>query len=1081
MEVPSFKEDHISQIPALQILIKLGYVYLSPEETLTERNEKTTSVLLEHILEAQLKKLNKINYKGKEHSFSENNIKAAIRDLKNVPLHEGYIKAAEYAYQKLTLGESYEQSIDSDKKSFSLQYIDWKNLENNVYHVTEEFPVMRSGRSDNFRPDIVLFVNGIPFVVIEAKRPDLKEPVKKAIDQHLRNQHDDGIRPLFVYSQMLLSISTTSARFGTTGTSEKFWSIWKEKFESIAEEKDYEKELTRIKNEKLSDEEKGKLFGGRFFYVKKYFEELEKENLNFTEQDKYLYGLCMINRLMELAFNFIVFESGEKKVARYQQYFAINKTMDWVKNIEGGRRCGGVIWHTQGSGKSLTMVMLAQKIAMEKNIRNPKIVLVTDRIALDDQLTKTFEKCNIFVDNAATGEHLVQLLKSKSDAVVTTIINKFKAAVNKIRSPFESSNIFVLVDEGHRSQYGEFNISMQKVFPNACFIGFTGTPLMKEEKNTARKFGGMIDTYTIDEAVEDKAVVPLLYEGRHALQEVNAQPLDNYFNKISEPLTEYQKADLKKKYSRADQLNIAEQKIYSIAWDISEHFNDNWGDSNDGNYSGFKGLVVTQNKWSAIRYKNFFDEIGRVTTEVVISPPDEREGNDDAYSKTDDIVLNYWERIKSEHGTAERYEKNVISRFKNQDNPKLLIVVDKLITGFDVPRMIVLYLTRKLTEHSLLQAMARVNRVYPGKDFGFIIDYYGVLGELDEALNTYSALEEFDENELEGTVVSIKDEIEKLDQRHSELWDIFKIIENKRDAEAYEKLLRDKAIRSKFYDKLSFYARTLKIALSAIEFYRETPDEKINRYKEDAKFFLQLRVSVKQRYSDAIDYKEYEPQIQKLIDKHISTSEVIKITDQVNIFDTERFQQEVEKIVGDAAKADMIASRTAKHINERMEEDPAFYKKFSDLLKETIKDYEDRRYTEAEYLKRVKNIHYNIVDHTDPDSPIPTKLKQNPIAQTFFRTFTEVFKKRIKDKNSISEASTEAGLLVDKVFKEFILDDDEPKVDWQNKSNLIGKLKIHIGDLLIDEINEKYKLGYSLDEIDELVETLVSIAERRYK
>ena len=327
------------------------------------------------------------------------------------------------------------------------------------------------------------------------------------------------------------------------------------------------------------------------------------------------------------------------------------------------------------------MVMLAQAIAMDKSIRNPKIILVTDRTDLDRQITGTFRKCGRFVENASTGQRLVELLESKSDAVVTTIINKFVAAMKKIRKPLDSNDIFVLVDEGHRSQNGTFNIEMQKTLPNACFIALTGTPLFKKDKSTAAKFGGIIDAYTVDQAVKDKAVVPLLYEGRLAKQTVNASPLDTFFEMVSEPLTEYQKADFKKKFSRADQLNSAEQKIYAIAWNISLHFKENWQGT------PFKAQLVCDKKINAVRYKEFLDEIGIVTSEVLMSAPDDREGEDSAFGNRQK-VNQFWKRMIDEHGNSKTYEKNV-SRFQNQENPEI-IIVDKLLTGFDEPKNTVL-------------------------------------------------------------------------------------------------------------------------------------------------------------------------------------------------------------------------------------------------------------------------------------------------------------------------------------------------------------------------------------------------------
>ena len=481
MDTPSFKEDHISQIPALQMLVNLGYTYLSPAEAERLRGGKTTNVLLEDVLRKQLKEINSIRLSATKTSlFTDENIERGILALKNLPMNEGYIAACEKAYNLLTLGQPLEQSIDGDKKSFTLLYIDWKNIHNNVFHVTEEFSVMRSTSKDHYRPDLVLFVNGIPFCIIECKRPDMREPLKQAISQHLRSQQEDGIRSLYVYAQLILSIATQDAAYATNATPEKFWAKWQEKFEESEKLKEYNEKLKILKNKPLPISIKEHLFSDRFKYVRQYFDALEQEEILPTEQDKYLFGLCRPERLMDLVFNFILFDNG-RKIARYQQFFAIKKSMHRIRQIENGKRKGGVIWHTQGSGKSLTMVMLAQAIAMEPSIRNPKIVLVTDRTDLDDQITKTFRKCGKFVDNATTGQRLVELLESKSDAVVTTIINKFNAAVKKIKKPLESHDIFVLVDEGHRSQYGIFNLDMQKTLPNACYIAMTGTPLFKKD------------------------------------------------------------------------------------------------------------------------------------------------------------------------------------------------------------------------------------------------------------------------------------------------------------------------------------------------------------------------------------------------------------------------------------------------------------------------------------------------------------------------------------------------------------------------------------------------------------------------
>lgn len=1074
MQTPSFKEDHISQIPALQLLIKMGYTYLNQEEAMLARGNKTSGVLLEDILRKQLKELNKARLSShKSVAFSDSNIEAGIAALRDIPMVDGYMATSQKIYELLTLGKSLDQSVEGDRKSFDLHYIDWKTPENNVFHVTEEYSVLRSGLKEHYRPDIVLFVNGIPLCVIECKRPDMKEPLEQAISQHLRNQQEDGIRRLYAYAQIVVSLTVNEGSYATTGTPEKFWAKWQEDFKNndgslnTYRQEHFIQNIEQLKNIPISNEIKERMFTERFRYVKTYFDALDSEHVKATPQDEYIFSLCQKERLLDFAYNFTLFDNGSKKVARYQQYFAIKKAMAQLTKIKNGKRTGGVVWHTQGSGKSLTMVMLAQAIAMDSSIKNPKIILVTDRTDLDSQITGTFRKCGIDVDNAKTGSQLVGLLRNESDAVVTTIINKFETAVRKIKIPLESNNIFVLVDEGHRTQHGTFNIEMQKTLPNACFIAFTGTPLFKKDKNTLSKFGTLIDSYTVDQAVKDKAVVPLLYEGRHALQDVNSAPLDNFFNMVSEPLSDYEKADLKKKFSRADQLNIADQKIYAIAWDISNHYVKNFQGT------GFKGQVVCQSKSSAVKYKNYLDEIGKVSTALIISPPDEREGEDSAYGKTSDLVKQFWHKMMDQHGTPKKYQKNIVNRFKNDHEPEIIIVVDKLLTGFDAPNNIVLYLTRKLIGHTLLQAIARVNRVSADKDYGYIIDYYGVLEELDSALKTYSAFEDFDEEQLMGTLTNINEEVEVLPQIHSELWNIFTGITNKRDAEAYQQLLRDEALRNKFYDKLAKYARILKLALSSIAFHKTTEEKRIAKYKEDLAFFMKLRVAVSSRYSDKIDYKKYEGQIQKLIDTHIATSDVVKLTDLVNIFDKDAFEEEVTKAIGKAAKADMIASRTARHISEKMDEDPAFYKRFSQLIKEAIQDYLQKRIDETEYLKRMRDIMDNVLSKTD--SNIPNSLANKDVACAFFGISKEELDK-VSDDSKVTEIVSELlALEADKIINQL------RKVDWTKSIDIPKKMIFLIGDFIIDEIRDKYPIRLSFEDIDKIAERLVEIAKIRYK
>jgi type I restriction enzyme R subunit len=1058
-ETPSFLEDHISQIPALQLLQNMGYVYLRPQEVFLERKGKLSNLLLEDVLEKQLRRLNRIRFKGNEHEFSDTNIKAAIQTLKDVPF-DGLVRTSEKMYDLLSLGKSFEQTIAGDTKSFTIQYVDWKTPANNVFHVAEEFEVERTASHQTCRPDIVLFVNGIPFVVIECKRPDIKEPLQQAISQNIRNQSNDHIPRLFTFAQILLALTKNEASYATTGTSAKFWSVWRE-------ETDVAADVNQLINKPLSGEQKKRLFAERFAYVRRYFDDLEIEGRLVTPQDIALYCLCQPERLLDLAYKFIVYDGGEKKIARYQQYFAVKNSLDRVKQYdENGKRKGGVIWHTQGSGKSLTMVMLAKSIALEPDILNPKVVMVTDRVDLDDQIYRTFHHCGKEPVQARTGKHLMELLHGNKEAIITTTIFKFETAAKAQSYRDESSNVFMLVDESHRSQYGDAHIKMNKVLPKACYIGFTGTPLMKKEKNTARQFGGFIEpSYTIRRAVEDKAVVPLLYEGRHVVQEVDRKAIDKWFEIVTKPLSPAQRADLKRKFSTADQLNKADRKIYLMAFDISEHFRQNWQGT------GFKAQLVADSKASALKFKEYLDEFGQVTSEVLISAPDTREGNEEVDKVGTGEEQAFWRRMMDKYGSEEAYNKQLINAFKYGDELEIIIVVDKLITGFDAPRNTVLYLARKLREHSLLQAIARVNRLYEGKDYGYILDYYGVLSDLSSALELYGALPKFDKEDLEGALTDITEEIEKLPQKHSELWDIFKTVKNRKDEEAYEQALADDDERQKFYTKLSAFNRTLGIALSSVKFGLETSEKKIADYKKDLAFFQKLRVSVKKRYADEIDYKEYEVKVQKLINTHVTSEEILQITPPVNIFEQDKFHAEVEKLQSAAAKADTIAHRTKKTITEKMEEDPYFYRRFSKILEEAIAAYQDKRITDAEYLSRVTEVMNSVVNRTSDD--LPSSLKNQDVAKAFYGIVNEVFTRLNHADNESREVAALAALQIDEIIRR------NKVVDWIANLDVQNSMRNEIDDYLY-ELREESGVDLSLDDMDLIVENSIDVAKARY-
>ena len=627
----------------------------------------------------------------------------------------------------------------------------------------------------------------------------------------------------------------------------------------------------------------------------------------------------------------------------------------------------------------------------------------------------------------------------------------------------------MLIDEAHRTQYGRLGVKMQQVFPKACFIAFTGTPLMKKEKNTAAKFGGIIGTpYTITDAVADGAIVPILYEGRHNLFDLNEKPLDTYFDRVSEPLSDYGKAHLKRKANSIAQLNRADQIIQARAWDIAEHFKKNVQNE------GFKAMLVTPSKTAAIDYRNYLMKECNLNCEVLISAPDTRENNEDSFEENEYKVGSFYKAMMDTYGSTQKYEESLINRFKESEEPELMIVVDKLLTGFDAPIVKVMYLTRSLKEHTLLQAIARVNRVKEGKDYGLIVDYYGNLENLDKAIEMYGSWEDFEAGDLKGTVTNATKEIEKLPQLHSQLWDIFKTVKNKYDTEAYAELLSDKEKRETFYERLSLFARMLKLALSLVSFDTEENVPTIERYQKDLKFFLALRTDVARRYFDTIDYTEYEKQIQKLIDKHIFTDgDFLQITEKIDLFDKDERDKALEQLTGHASKADHIASRTVKAISIKMDEDPIFYQKLSTLIRQTIEAYRQKRIDELEYFNRVKDYENQFFEGAQ--SNLPEALIGNKKATAFYNLLGEHLKTLDTLPNTAQKV--EWALQLDLLINHIIYEEGTPIVDWQQNSLLVNEIAQTIDDFFY-QLKHQQGVEIPFDIVDTIIEEIVKVSKQ---
>ena len=585
MDKSLYLEKNISQQPAIDLLRSMGYTYISSEDCEAQRGSRY-HVLLKDILRGQLRRLNRYAFAGAENEFSAGNIERAMEDL-DEPLTDGLVRSSEKIYDALLLGKSYPETVGEGKTlSFNLKYIDWEHPENNLFHVTEEFAVDSRDKLHNARPDIVLFINGIPFAVIECKTPQIS--VEQAVEQNIRNQQKEYIPQLYKFAQIVMATNKNAVKYATTGTPKKFWNVWKEQNTAFLE-------------------------GALAQHV---------TDRTPTEQDRNLISLFSKERVIELIRYFVLFDANVKKICRYQQYFAIKEIIKTIQQSdEKGNRQSGVIWHTQGSGKSLTMVMLAKYILMELSDCNPKVVVVTDRKELDRQIAATFAHTRLNPARATSGRNLVELLNSGKADVVTTIINKFNTAEKMEHKNF-SRDVFLLVDESHRSNYGLLAAKMRTVFPNACYIGFTGTPLMKKEKNTMAKFGKLIHKYTIKDGVDDGAIVPLIYEGRFVEQNVDEANIDLWFKQTTKRLTEAQRNDLSRKWSSIRRLTSTDARIKRIALDINEHFIEGYKDT------GFKAMLATNYKRDAIRYLECFEQFGDLNCAVVISPPDLRESVD---------------------------------------------------------------------------------------------------------------------------------------------------------------------------------------------------------------------------------------------------------------------------------------------------------------------------------------------------------------------------------------------------------------------------------------------------------------------
>ena len=1078
---PDTREEAAAKLPALHVMMVMGWEYLSPAQALAMRGSER-GVLLLPVLRSWLER-HRFSFKGKEYPLSDAAIDAVIREVSSTGLSEGLLAANRALYVKLTKGVTVTEFVDGHKTSVTVPLIDWSDVAANAFHVTEELSVERPAGLGRYRPDIVGYVNGIPLTVIEAKRPvsSTKQSamVEEGISQHLRNQMGDGIQDLYAYSQVLLSISASEGKYATTETPKKFWSIWRE--EELSDS-----EMAVIRNTPLSETQREALFADRAQWELRGYDTLHADTVALTEQDRLIIGLLRPDRLLDMSNRFIFFDQKlGKMIARYQQVQGTKSIVEQViKQKPNGSREGGVIWHTTGSGKSNLMILLTKALLLDPALADFRIIIVTDRVDLEKQLAGTFLTGGAFGSAVATkkdgekvkaqsGRDLAVRIGSGTERITFTLLQKFNSATKLPECHNPSDKLVVLVDEGHRSQGGENHERMRKALPNAAFIAFTGTPLLKEDK-TRNKFGPILHAYTMQDAVDDGAVTPLVYEERRPVIDVNDRAIDAWFDKITAGLSGSQKADLKQKYATRGKVYGAANRIELIAWDIAEHFSTNFKSLD----LGLKGQLATDSKLSAIRYKQALDSTGLVSSAIVISPPDTREGHEEADQTKIPEVQAWW---KANIGNDEdTYLTKVIEDFGTEGDPDILIVVDKLLTGFDEPRNAVLYIDKHLKGHNLLQAIARVNRLHEAKQYGFLIDYRGILAELDTSIQDYQDLAAetqagYEIDDLAGTVANVSTEYKRLPSLHDALWAIFRDVKNKADLEQYRQVLipsfrtdenghsvdDHQKVREDFYEALTEFGMCLKLALSSRAFFEDSAFDEvtIQRYKRDLKFFTQLRAQAKQDAQETVDFSVYEEQIRRLVDKQVVGQEikdpagVILVGSLGEGENPDDWSDEKTR-----TEADVIKTRLRKTIEQELIDDPHAQKVFSEMLKDAIAqadalfDHPIKQYT------LFKDLEGLVEERATPG--VPDRFDGRPRAQAYYGAFIDQLGPAASDRSE-DELVAEAIWIDDTV-------DESVRLNSINQSSIETAIKKAM-------LPRYFQFFGGLDEANTMIERVIGI------
>jgi type I restriction enzyme R subunit len=849
---------------AVRLLQDLGYRYVEPQILDMERESPRDAILAGRLRKAVLR-LNPW--------ISDNNAYRAVRALTHVQA-SGLLAANQAIHAAIAFGSTIEQDRGQGRKSNTIRYIDFDAplSENNEWIVTRQFRIQ--GGKGSIVTDIVLFLNGLPVVVIECKNSRLENGgLRAAVDTLLRYQEIDsshrdlGAPRLFYSVQLIVASDLSNARYGTVGTPERSYSTWRLSYPLSADE------LAR---------------------------RLSKDAVN--ARDLLFYGALSPENLLDIIRSFVTFERDPvagrlvKRVPRYQQFAAVNKAIARAARPGLPRERGGVIWHTQGSGKSLTMLWLALKLRRDPLHENPTILVVTDRRELDEQIFSTFRACGFpSPERAESVRDLRRLLLGPGGRTVLTTVQKFQEiggteAAEKPDYPAlsEAGNIFVLTDEAHRTQYGSLAANLRHALPNAVFFAFTGTPLDKRDRSTRETFGSYIDTYSIQQAVEDAATVPIFYERRCAELHLTG-------NLELTGLTPDDRNQFERKYVRAQSVTQTRRNIEAICRDLIDHF------TSYIQPNGFKAQVVTVSRDAAVTYKEVLDALNGPESAVIFSAA----GDDEA-------------RLARHHKTNDERRRQ-IARFLDPSDPlSILIVCDMLLTGFDAPIEQVMYLDAPLKEHTLLQAISRVNRRADGKNYGLVVDYWGVLGELQQALAIFSP------EDVERAIVPVSEELTSLEDWHAAVMRFFETIRDRRDLEACVAVLEPEEVRAEFELAFRRFAQSMEILL---------PDSKALKFVEDLAWVGTVRAAANARFLGHVEISGCGAKVRKLIEDAISAEGVRQIVTPVALF-TPEFQEKMAAFRSRDAQASELEYAIRAEIDARSARDPMFYESVRERLQQ---------------------------------------------------------------------------------------------------------------------------------------------------